>query len=136
MQELEEMTSPCVCMRDFYWRRILTPDRSKKDPDNWVVAFGPGLDNSNWKSWSTLVALGLFNSKDWGVLLVTAESPELQLCSTLYQQLDCRYARTLSDVSCRVGSSFRVKANDGNYPFTIVYVSKGEIIGRSNFALC
>ena len=130
MQQLSHLKSPCVCKRNFSWRRVLHPEPEKNDPANWVVCFGAGIGDNRWESWCKLIADGLFNSSQWGVLLVTTESPQYQYCSPIYQRFDCRDVRTLSDVSGRIGPAFGLELDEGSYPNAMVFVQNGEILSN------
>lgn len=122
---LEGAFSPCVCGRDFQWRKTLQ--------GNWLVVFGVGAGNERWENWCKLISTEtpLINFNAWSVLLVTTESPEEQLLLPLYSgRFDCATVRLLSDTALRVGPEFAVVAQQGNYPFTIVQVIGGVIVNR------
>lgn len=133
MIELTTLQSPCVCGRDFSWRRILEPDWEKGDSPNWLVVFGPGMGDARWESWCLFISStpAPIDFAQWGVLLVTTETPQQQLEQTLYRdRFDCRTVRTLSDSELQIGPHFGVMPQSGTYPFTIVQVKEGEILNR------
>jgi hypothetical protein len=125
-------SSPCVCKRDFSWRRILEPDASKNDPRNWLVVFGPGAADQAWQALvkSLQTDPPLIDYSGWGVLVVTTETPEAQLMTDLYRPFDCRWVRTLSDASGRVGPKFGVATVNGIYPIALLQVQDGAIVNR------
>lgn len=133
MKGLDGLESPCVCGRNYSWRRILAPNKAKGDHPNWIVCFARGLLDERWKAWCAFLSStpSPIDFNTWGVLLVTNETPEEQLLNPYYQgRFDCATVRLLSDVSGSIGPSFGITLEDGQYPFTLFQVQEGKIMNR------
>lgn len=130
MQELPILVSasPCVCGRDFDWKRISQPNVEKGDSDTWVIALCADANHPHWIALMTrLEQRNLFQSANWGVLLVTTETPEQQLSSDLYKQFDCKYIRTLSDPEMTVAQHFGISELLEREPLILLLVSQGRL---------